>query len=84
LNSEKVIPETVVIFADEYLLRLPLESLSALKNSPVQCLARDLSLQMHYHRFHSTEVSGIGLILNNDCLRLVLHVKERDLVETNP
>jgi hypothetical protein len=58
-HSEKVIPETVVIFADEFLLRLPLESLEFLKNSQVQCVARDFSLQMHYHRFHSNEVSGI-------------------------
>ena len=56
--NEKVIPETVVIFADEYLLRLPLESLTFLKNSQVQCVARDFSLQMHCHRFHSTENSG--------------------------
>ncbi len=61
LNSEKVVPETVVILADEHLLRLPLESLSVLKSTQVQCLARDLSLQMHYYRFHSTaDVSGIN------------------------
>ena len=58
-TSEKVLPETVVILADENLLRLPLESLSVFKSSQVHCLARDLSLQMHFHRFHSTDNSGI-------------------------
>ncbi|XP_028390807.1 LOW QUALITY PROTEIN: cilia- and flagella-associated protein 46-like [Dendronephthya gigantea] len=56
--DEKLLPETVVILADENLLRLPLESLSVFKSSQVQCLARDLSLQMHFHRFHSTDNSG--------------------------
>ena len=61
ISSEKVIPDSVVIFADEYLLRLPLETLPVFNSPQVQCVARDLSLQMHYHRFHSTEVSGINI-----------------------
>lgn len=48
----------VVIFADQDLLRFPLESLSLFKSPQIQCIARDLSLQMHYHRLCSSESTG--------------------------
>lgn len=41
---------TVALLTDFDLLRLPLEGLSLLKSECIKAVARDLSLQMHYHR----------------------------------
>ncbi|XP_031552575.1 cilia- and flagella-associated protein 46-like, partial [Actinia tenebrosa] len=54
LNAESM-SGTIVLLADDKLLLLPLESLSAFLTPRVTSLTRDFSLQFLYHRFHQNE-----------------------------
>lgn len=56
------IPQTVMIFADDFLLQFPLEYLNVFKKPEIQTLGRDFSLQMFYHRLKRGE-TGMILIL---------------------
>lgn len=56
LNPEAV-SESVVVLADELLLQLPLEALKVFAVPQITSLARDFSLQFHYHRVHPAERS---------------------------
>ena len=51
---------TMVLLADFELLQLPLEALQMLQSDHVKAVARDFSLQMHYHRIKKYLVEDEG------------------------